>query len=216
MVVISIEGNVGAGKSTLLKKLKEAHQELNYVPEPVDTWMEVKDKDDNNILKLFYSDFKRWSYTFQNFAFITRTLIMDECIKNKTDSDIFITERCVFTDKNVFAKMLYDDKLMTDLEYSIYNFWFDKYSKTNKVDGYIYLTTNVDLSSERIKTRNREGENIETSYLERLDQYHHNWLDKEDKPVLYYDTESDDINKVFDFIKSFEPKQKIKYSNYAR
>jgi deoxyadenosine/deoxycytidine kinase len=127
MVLISIEGNVGAGKSTLLKKLKEAHPEYNFVPEPVDTWLEVKDEEDNHILKLFYGDFKRWSYTFQNFAFITRNLIMDECIKNKKESNIFITERCVYTDKNVFAKMLFDDKLMTNLEYKIYNYWFDKY-----------------------------------------------------------------------------------------
>jgi deoxyadenosine/deoxycytidine kinase len=202
MVVISIEGNVGAGKSTLLKKLKEAHSEFNYVPEPVDTWLEVKDENDDHILKLFYSDFKRWSYTFQNFAFITRNLIMDECVKNKNESNVFITERCVFTDKNVFAKMLFDDKLMTSLEYSIYNFWFNKYSKQNDVDAYIYVTTDVDLSAERIKIRNREGENIEKAYLGRLDEYHHNWLNKETKPVLYYDTEKDDINNVFDFIKN--------------
>jgi len=202
MVVISIEGNVGAGKSTLLKKLKDAHSEYNYVPEPVDTWLEVKDENDDHILKLFYSDFKRWSYTFQNFAFITRNLIMDECVKNKNESNVFITERCVFTDKNVFAKMLFDDKLMTSLEYSIYNFWFNKYSKQNDVDAYIYVTTDVDLSAERIKIRNREGENIEKAYLGRLDEYHHNWLNKETKPVLYYDTEKDDINNVFDFIKS--------------
>jgi deoxyadenosine/deoxycytidine kinase len=203
MVVISIEGNVGAGKSTLLKKLKDNYPEFNYVPEPVDTWMGVKDKNDNNILKLFYSDFKRWSYTFQNFAFITRTLIMEESIKNKKDSNIFISERSVFTDKNVFAKMLFDDNLMSELEYSIYNFWFDKYSKENKVDAYIYVNTNVDLSAERIKMRNREGENIEKSYLQRLDDYHCNWLSKESKSVLYYDTEKDDINKVFNFIKSY-------------
>ena len=202
MVVISIEGNVGAGKSTLLKKLKEAHSEYNYVPEPVDTWLEVKDENDDHILKLFYSDFKRWSYTFQNFAFITRNLIMDECVKNKNESNVFITERCVFTDKNVFAKMLFDDNLMTSLEYTIYNFWFDKYSKQNDVDAYIYVTTDVELSAERVKIRNREGENIEKAYLGRLDEYHHNWLNKETKPVLYYDTEKDDINNVFDFIKS--------------
>jgi deoxyadenosine/deoxycytidine kinase len=202
MVLISIEGNVGAGKSTLLKKLKEAHPEYNFVPEPVDTWLEVKDEEDNHILKLFYGDFKRWSYTFQNFAFITRNLIMDECVKNKKESNIFITERCVYTDKNVFAKMLHDDKLMSNLEYKIYNYWFEKYSKENKVDAYIYLTTDVDLSAERIKIRNRDGENIEKSYLTRLDEYHHDWLNKEDKPVLYYDTEKDDVNKVFNFIKN--------------
>jgi deoxyadenosine/deoxycytidine kinase len=202
MVLISIEGNVGAGKSTLLKKLKEAHPEYNFVPEPVDTWLEVKDEEDNHILKLFYGDFKRWSYTFQNFAFITRNLIMDECIKNKKESNIFITERCVFTDKNVFAKMLHDDKLMSNLESKIYNYWFDKYSKENNIDAYIYVTTDVDLSAERIKIRNRDGENIEKSYLTRLDKYHHDWLNQEDKPVLFYDTEKDDVNKVFNFIKN--------------
>jgi len=202
MVLISIEGNVGAGKSTLLKKLKEAHPEYNFVPEPVDTWLEVKDEEDNHILKLFYGDFKRWSYTFQNFAFITRNLIMDECVKNKKESNIFITERCVFTDKNVFAKMLHDDKLMSNLEYKIYNYWFDKYSKENNIDAYIYVTTDVDISAERIKIRNRDGENIEKSYLTRLDKYHHDWLNKEDKPVLFYDTEKDDVNKVFNFIKN--------------
>ncbi len=209
MVVISLEGNVGAGKSTLLNKLKDAHPEYNYIPEPVDTWLKVKDDEDNHILKLFYSDFKRWSYTFQNFAFITRNLIMDECLKNKKESNVFITERCVFTDKNVFAKMLHDDKLMNNLEYSIYNYWFDKYSKENNIDAYIYVTTDVDLSAERVKIRNRDGENIEKSYLQRLDDYHHNWLDNERKPVLYYDTTKDNISKVLDFIKSLDKIEKL-------
>ena len=207
MVIISIEGNIGAGKSTLLRKLKETKPEFNYVPEPVDTWMEIKDEENNNILKLFYDDFKRWSYTFQNFAFITRNLIMDECIKNKTESDVFITERCVFTDKHVFAKMLHDDKLMNNLEYAIYNYWFEKYSKENSIDAFIYVTTDVDLSNDRIKIRNREGEHIEKSYLTRLDEYHHNWLNNEKvRPVLFFDTEKDTIDKVINFINSLEKK----------
>ena len=48
MVIISIEGNIGAGKSTLLRKLKETKTEINYVPEPVDTWMEIKDENKLN------------------------------------------------------------------------------------------------------------------------------------------------------------------------
>lgn len=211
MITISIEGNVGAGKSTLLNKLKEAYPEFNYVPEPVDTWLKVTDKENNNILKLYYSDFKRWAYTFQNFAFITRNLIMDEAIKNKKESNIFVTERCIHTDKNIFAKMLFDDKLMTDLEYSIYNFWFDKYANETKIDAYIYLTTDVDLSADRIKIRNREGENIEKSYLSRLDEYHTSWMDNIDPDkVLRFDTVNDDISKVFDFINNLKLENKIK------
>lgn len=204
MVVISIEGNIGAGKSTLLNKLKEMEPNLNYVPEPVDKWLEITDSKGDNILKLFYSDTKRWAYTFQNFAFITRNNIMKDCIKNKTDSDIFITERSIYTDKNIFAKMLYDDNKMTELEFTIYNYWFEQSAtKETNVDAFIYLTTDVDLSDQRIKIRNREGENIDKSYLNRLDEYHKKWLTNiDDKPVLYFNTEKDDINKIINFIKN--------------
>jgi deoxyadenosine/deoxycytidine kinase len=200
MKIISIEGNIGAGKSTLLDKLKKEYPEFNYVPEPVDTWMNICDSDNKNILKNFYTDFNRWSYTFQNFAFITRHTIMQDAIKTKNKSDIFISERSIYTDKNVFAKMLYDDKLMTELEYKIYNYWFDKLSENNEVDKYIFLTTNVDLSDKRIKIRNREGENISHDYLTRLDKYHHDWLVNEKKPVLFFDTEKDNIKKIINFI----------------
>jgi len=204
MVVISIEGNIGAGKSTLLNKLKKLEPNLNYVPEPVDKWLEITDSNGDNILKLFYSDTKRWSYTFQNFAFITRNTMMRDCIKNKTDSDIFITERSIFTDKNIFAKMLYDDKQMTELEFTIYNYWFEQSTtKESNVDAFIYLTTDVELSDQRIKIRNREGENIDKSYLNRLDEYHKKWLTNiDDKPVLLFNTEKDDINKIINFIKN--------------
>jgi len=200
MIVLSIEGNIGAGKTTLLNKLKEIHSEFNYVPEPVDTWMKIKDDNGNHIIKQYYSDIGRWAYTFQNFAFISRHMIMDESIKNKKESDVFITERCVFTDKNVFAQMLKEDNLMSELEFKIYDFWFDSLSKNNNVDAYIYVTTDVDLSEKRIKIRNREGETIQHDYLERLDSYHHKWLSNETKPVLLFDTEKDSIDKVINFI----------------
>jgi len=211
MIIISLEGNVGAGKSTLLSKLKEAYPEFNYIPEPVDTWLKVTDKDNNNNLKLYYEDFKRWAYTFQNFAFITRNLIMKESIEHKKDSDIFITERCIHTDKHVFAKMLFDDKLMSELEYSIYNYWFDKYANEFKIDAFIHLTTDVDLSMDRIKIRNREGENIEKAYLQKLDDYHTEWMkDIEPERVLKFDTLHDDISKVYKFIEDLKVECNIK------
>ena len=40
---------------------------------------------------------------------------------------IFITERCLYTDKHVFAKMLYDDGKIESVNYAIYNKWFDTF-----------------------------------------------------------------------------------------
>ena len=46
----SIEGNIGSGKSTVIKKMKQHIEKLNnneviYLPEPVEIWSTIKDKD---------------------------------------------------------------------------------------------------------------------------------------------------------------------------
>ena len=43
--------------------------------------MSVVDDDNKNILQMFYEDKTRWSYIFQNFAFITRATILLTSIK---------------------------------------------------------------------------------------------------------------------------------------
>ena len=73
--IISIDGNIGSGKSTLIEILKKYYQNndnIIFLKEPVNEWQNITDVDNSNILDKFYKDKKRWSYTFQNFAFITR------------------------------------------------------------------------------------------------------------------------------------------------
>ena len=57
--LFSVEGNIGSGKSTLIKKLKnemkyicngDACEIVNYLPEPVNIWESIKDKDGKNII----------------------------------------------------------------------------------------------------------------------------------------------------------------------
>ena len=47
--------------------------------------------------------------------------------------------RSVFTDKNIFAKMLYDTKDIEEIDYKIYNRWFHHYTRKVKPTGIIYL-----------------------------------------------------------------------------
>ena len=56
----------------------------------------------------------------------------------KYPNSIIITERCLNTDRYVFAQMLYDDNLIEDINYSIYLRWFDEFSESN-LDGIIYV-----------------------------------------------------------------------------
>ena len=101
-----IEANIGAGKTTFINKLEEYfenNKNIVCLREPVDEWINLKDSEGNNILNYFYKDTKRWSYTFQMNAFMTRI----ESIKKKYKSNkINFIERSIYTDKNCFALIL--------------------------------------------------------------------------------------------------------------
>ena len=170
-IIISIEGNIGSGKSTMLNLIKEKYSnEYYYCDEPVNEWINIEG---SNLLALFYENKERWSYTFQNFAFITRI----NNLKNglKSNKNYIITERSILTDKNIFAKMLHDQNYINKMEFYMYNKWFDIFSiKINKI---IYIKTDVNNCNLRINIRDRQGENkIEESYLEKLEEYHDNWI----------------------------------------
>ena len=212
--LISIVGNIGVGKSTFVSLLLETIKDSDVVPEPIDRWLNIKDKDGLNILKAFYDDKERWGYTFQNLAYITRLEAIEEKIKN-SKCDLLFLDRSLNTDKNVFAKMLYDDKLISELEYKIYNCWNEFYTKhirdaTNIKT--IYLRCSIETASLRIKKRGRkEEETIGNDYLEKLFNYHETWLMTGSPNVLVLDCDKDFendkdyqneiMNKVKEFIK---------------
>ena len=176
-IIVSIDGNIGSGKSTFIKILKRIldDQQVGFAAEPVDIWTGVVDKDGNNILKCFYEDKDRWSYTFQNFAYITRLMELDSIRKNPKSRKVIITERSVLTDRNVFAKMLHESGCMNELEMKIYRHWHDYFDI--KVNHTIYIKTDVENCVERIKKRGREAEtSISADYLTSLEKAHDEWL----------------------------------------
>ena len=112
-MILTIEGNIGSGKSTLVKQLRtELASKWTFLDEPVDEWLELKDESGKSLIELFYADKKRYSYTFQNYAYITRMRKLMETKKHNVN----VTERCVLTDKHVFAQMLTDDGYMNQME----------------------------------------------------------------------------------------------------
>jgi len=183
-IIISVDGNIGSGKSTFIKILKNKFKNNNniiFLQEPVDTWINIKDNEDNNILNKFYENKNRWSYTFQNFAFITRTMLLNKLINNNNVSifskrKVIISERSTETDKNVFAKMLYDDKSISQLEYKIYKYWY-KHLYSHQIHNIIYIRTEPGKSYQRILKRSRDEEvTITESYIKSVHDYHDTWL----------------------------------------
>jgi deoxyadenosine/deoxycytidine kinase len=177
-MLVSIEGNIGSGKSTVIEYLKTLNDSrFVFVDEPVKEWLEIKDKNGMNALDCFYSDQKRNSFCFQILAYITRLKKLMDVIKNNKDK-IIITERSIETDRNVFAKMLYEDDYLNSIEWVTYNYWFDTFKDVSKVDKIIYISATPEKCLERINKRNRvEEEGIKLNYLTKCHNYHNYWLD---------------------------------------
>lgn len=202
-MIISLDGNIGAGKSTLLAEIRK-RLDVHVVDEPVSKWTVLKNKEGTNLLELFYQDKKRWAYTFQNCAILTRFKNIQEAVELSMKT--IITERSILTDKYVFAEMLKMTGDMDLLECELYDSWFAIFSKKYPVNGIIYISTSSITSKDRIIIRNRSGEeNIDMDYLNALDIQHKKWIQNTDIPVLTISTEADvlmedNIEKIREFI----------------
>jgi deoxyadenosine/deoxycytidine kinase len=188
--IFSIEGNIGSGKSTLVKELQKSvpnilDKKVVYVQEPVNEWSKIKDKKGETILEKFYADQHKYAFSFQMMAYISRLALLRKIVRENPDA-IIITERSVFTDREVFAKMLYDEGKIEDVDYQIYLKWFDEFIEEIPITGLIYVTTTPEKSKQRVDLRARVGESIPLSYLQRCHNYHESWIKNIKKQVCLF------------------------------
>jgi deoxyadenosine/deoxycytidine kinase len=179
-IVISIEGNIGVGKSSFLGLLKEYFgDKADFIYEPVNEWLAIKDENGKDLLQTFYDDKKRWSYTFQNVAYITRMTKLVDAI-NTSSKKYIIIDRSLNADLNTFTKMLRESGDINQLEYSSYMIWNDFFNKNygDKIEQYIiYLRCDPLVAYNRTKIRHRsQEETIPLGYLTDLHNAHEAWL----------------------------------------
>jgi deoxyadenosine/deoxycytidine kinase len=204
-IILSLDGNIGAGKSTLLEELRVALPEYDVVVEPVGEWMRLRNAAGQSLLELFYADKRRWAYTFQNCAILTRLRAIKTAMA-ASKKRVIITERSVLTDRYVFAEMLRASGDIDELEWQLYMNWFNTFAADLPLRGIIYLTTGVGTSADRIVKRGRHGEeHIPLDYLSALDHQHQRWLDTTALPVLRMSTEAtvpvaDNVARVRAFV----------------
>lgn len=202
MKIFSVEGNIGSGKSTLIEYLKQSNKYI-YLPEPVSIWNEIKDLSGVTILENYYKDQKKYSFPFQMMAYISRLSTIKNAVKSAAPDNIIFTERCIYTDREIFARMLYDSNLIEEIEYSIYLKWFDEFSEI-KLDGIIYIESTPETCAKRVNNRNRKGEeSIPLDYLIKCNKYHENWINSTNVPVLVIDGEPEQSNKIIEQIDKF-------------
>jgi deoxyadenosine/deoxycytidine kinase len=204
MPIYCLEGNIGGGKTTLQAAVEE-YLKLNNISgvkvvyEPVEIWQTL------GILEKYYEDPKRWGYMFQNMAFITKIMELHKMDKSDT---IYIVERSPMTDRNCFAELCYENGNISEMEWTVYNFWFDHFIKNLKFDGYIYIVSTPEICMEHIKIRNRgEETGIKIEYLQALHDKHEKWLRNTSENILYIEDNytlekiDDVVLKVLDFVR---------------
>lgn len=205
-LLVSIEGNIGAGKTTILRELRTKHPEWFSIDEPVETWSKIKNEEGKGILEVFYHDRKRWSYTFQNCALLTRFENIEKKINdvraksNDIGAHIFLTERCLDTDYYVFTKMLCDEGSISKMEIELYERLLNHLRNfSTPLSAIIYVNTPPDVCKDRILKRGRSGEEeITMDYLNSLNFYQSQWIESTHIPVL--NVNSTDYKKVEDFL----------------
>lgn len=195
--VIFIEGGIGSGKSTLVKELHiyctNNNLKILTVQEPVDSWVNIKNSDGINIIQAFYADQHKHSFSFQMLAYISRLQKLQESYFKALNEgyDFIVCERSLYTDKNVFCKMLYNEGKIDEYGYQIYNKWFEYFQSFLTNFHFVYLKTDYNICFQRINKRNRNGEeNIPLEYLKINNTYHDNWLDNGDN-ILFLDGNED-------------------------
>ena len=210
-IVISIEGNIGSGKSTIMKYLSNYFNDfvelqgdnikICYLQEPVSKWTTFTDKSGKNIIENYYGDQKKYAFQFQMMAYISRLSQFKQAINERYD--VIFTERSMYTDKNVFAKMLYDEGKIEEIEYKIYNAWFDEFAECLYNMKIYYVKTDPEICSKRIEKRNRKGEEkIPLDYLKSCSNYHNKWLDSFEKKIVV-DGNIDITDNIFNENKYF-------------
>ena len=200
--IIQIEGNIGVGKSTFTQLLKNNIPSSELVSEPVDMWFDIKNSDGKNILQTFYDDIPRWAYTFQNIAYVTRMMKIENTIRKSSSEYIFL-DRSIETDRYVFEKMLWEEGKLQQIEHEAYELWCNFYQdfvRKNNSQKIIYLKCDPKVCFDRIKIRGREEEKgITMDYLNKLHTAHEDWLGKNSNTDIL----TLDCNKDFEHDKEY-------------
>jgi deoxyadenosine/deoxycytidine kinase len=154
------------------------------------------------MLQKFYANQAEYSFAFQMMAYISRLALLKEAVEANPNA-VIITERCLKTDYNVFAKMLHEQGTLLDEEYAIYTNWFNAFSKESEISAIVYVYCHPEVSYERCKKRQRTGENIPLEYLTRCHEKHEQWIHQETMNKLIQDNNTAELDDVLFSIHAF-------------
>ncbi len=163
---IAIIGNIGAGKTTLTQMLGE-HYKWDVMYEAVVG---------NPYLADFYGDMERWAFNLQIY-FLNNRFAQVQKIRSTTYATI-IQDRTIYEDAFIFARNLYESKIMTERDYETYQLLFKSIINTvSQPDLLIYLKADIPKLVSQIRKRGRDFEaEISVDYLTSLNVFYEDFV----------------------------------------
>ena len=154
---------------------------MKLIEEPVEEWNNL------NLLKLFYDQKDRWSFTFEHFVQLSRLRAHMASLNEarRYQNKIIILERSLWSSHHVFTKNTFEENGIKKFEYDILDSYYKVFSKQLLNDSessmlpfkIIYLKTSPNVCYERLKGRSREAEtNVSLSYLTKIHDKYEQWI----------------------------------------
>jgi len=177
-----VEGNIGTGKTTFLKALQQTLSNTTIGLEAVDYWQNKSN--DQSILQNFYQDPHRWAYSMETIALKVR---IQEHLMQQSLKVPHIAERSIYSGYHCFAKNSFEQGFLNQLEWNIYNAWFDFLTAQQCLppQGFVYLQADPELSYYRTIRRKRGAEaSISLDYMKQIHEKHESFL--VDKTMMHH------------------------------
>jgi len=188
---LAVAGNIGVGKTELTHRLSE---ELGWAAyyEPVIQ---------NPYLDPFYENMPRWSFHLQIYFLSERFKAQVEIGKS---AQPFIQDRTIYEDAEIFARNLFEQKMMTKRDWEVYQRLYTGIRRMLRPpDVLIAITCSLGATKKRIHTRGRAMEQkIPDPYLRRLHRLYTRWFGAYDlSPIVTIDTtKMDYVEDLVDLI----------------
>jgi deoxyadenosine/deoxycytidine kinase len=185
---IIIEGNIGSGKSFLAERLAIQFG-VELFPEFSHDGLEKK------ILPLFYEDMKMYAFKNQ-LAFLSNRLHAERTAFLKGG----VLDRGV-QGIHMFNKMLRDSQYIAHHEYMLLLrvLQFEEVGKALQGDDHpvfrIYLRSTPLQCLDRVRDRNRDGEDVDLAYLVALHNRHEAWYEENKDEVFLIERDGLDFKE---------------------
>jgi deoxyadenosine/deoxycytidine kinase len=180
---LAVAGNLGVGKTTLVELVTrvsgfEPHYEL---------------AEENPYLTRFYADMRAWGFHSQLFFLVKRS---EQHRRLALSLATAVQDRTIYEDAEIWARNLYERGQIADEDYRLYSDLYQELCRgLPPPDLVVYLAASTATLQKRIATRGRAFEaQIETGYVERLNQRYEEWAAAFDRcPLMRLETGEIDL-----------------------